>query len=465
MTCRTSARLFLLLAIVWAGAGILPSGVQGQSPPSKPPSSKEIVQAFRDKKDQELTDYLRKISGLFAHPAGPDRPSFTDAELDAIIHELKDIEKNDPTSEQIEFNGASRTVYPNRSVSELVLFYCQFRKIANGLNKLPPEQRVAKLVAGLEKPPKGLAYDTTGSFAGELEAMGKEAVPFVIQHRPRHSYQRSVLVTVLEEIGDPRGVDYIIEVLQTQEDDFRVARPGAARALASFRGDKVLRALNEALRDETFEDIDRQLPMSPDSKYRATFIGRHYSVQHAAAKSLTTLTGHDWGLLFNEDYQTWHAWLEKRDKTKFKPAEVLRSKEELAALVEKLFHRYLSGRPNPWQTENTLDEQDGVKSLASELRQFGKPVVPLLLEQYRTRSAKTPAWEPQLREWTVKLLHGLGSDEADQAAEEVIMKAKADDGPHLAGNEEVGYHTFAVCWVKGLDMQDCFTINVSSLDV
>src|SRR5258707_676301 len=143
MTCRTSARLFLLLAIVWAGAGILPSGVQGQSPPSKLPSSKEIVQALRDKKDQELNDFLEKMRGLLGHPAGPDRPSFTDAELDAIIQELQDIEKNDPTSRQVEFKGTTSTVYPNRSDAHLVLFYCQFRKIANGLSKLPTEQRVA----------------------------------------------------------------------------------------------------------------------------------------------------------------------------------------------------------------------------------------------------------------------------------------------------------------------------------
>ena len=272
-----------------------------------------------------------------------------------------------------------------------------------------------KIIQGIEHPPEGFHFETVGSFAGELIRAGSDAVPFIVQHKPKEPYNRRAVVNALAAIGDPRGIDYIIEVLNTPGDSFRFERPIAAKALAKFSEKRVVMALIGALQDETHEDIDRHLPQQERAGHKP-YIGRYFSVQHAAAQSLTDITGKDWGLLYNEDYLTWSSWLRSEHPDTFSPATLDRSGPERAKLVGYMFHRYMSGRPNPWQPQNTLATSAAVRSLAMDLKQLGPSVVPLIVNEYHARVKETPLWHEELREWTKELLEAFDWSEAKESA-------------------------------------------------
>ena len=192
-------------------------------------------------------------------------------------------------------------------------------------------------------------------------------MPFIVEHKPKEPYYRRAVVLAISAIGDPRGINYIIEVLNTPHDSFRLERPIAARALSKFNDKRVVTALVGALQDDTCEDIDRHLPEQVRPGHKP-YIGCYFSVQHAAAESLTKLTGKDWGLLYNEDYRTWSAWLRSDHPETFSPGTVNRTNPETAKLIGYMFHRYMSARPNPWQPQNALATAAGVRSLATDLR-------------------------------------------------------------------------------------------------
>ncbi len=81
-----------------------------------------------------------------------------------------------------------------------------------------------------------------------------------------------------------------------------------------------------------------------------------------------------------------------------------------------MFHRYMSGRPNPWQPQNALETQAGVRSLSMDLRQLGPRVVPLIVNEYHARVKETPLWHEELRNWTRELLQALDWAEAKEEA-------------------------------------------------
>ena len=64
-------------------------------------------------------------------------------------------------------------IFPNRGATEQCIFRFQFQKVSNGLRQLPLDQRVDKIVDGIEHPPEEFqfgtySFDTYHSFEGEL---------------------------------------------------------------------------------------------------------------------------------------------------------------------------------------------------------------------------------------------------------------------------------------------------------
>lgn len=373
----------------------------------------EILKHLNTKQDEELHQYLiilRNISRNYR---------FADAEVDPIITQLLVIQDSDPYQKQVDVKDSENrklTLYVNRRASNECIFRFRFQKISNSLDRLPLEQRVAKIIDGIENPIRGMGYSTDQSFIRELVRVGEDAVPFIVQYNPEHSSHRRAIIRALVAIGDPRGIEYIIEVLNTPGDSFRFARPDAAKALGTFDDTKkVVPALVKALKDETYWDVDRKLPQSPSPDH-IPYNGRHYTVQHAAATSLTKLTGNDWGLFYNEDYRTWATWLLSGSPDSFSPESMDRNDAEVEKLIEYLFHRYMSARPNPWQSENTLETPEGISNLSADLKSPGLRVVPLLVKEYYARVEEDPVWHNELQEWTRSLLQSLEWDEANKAA-------------------------------------------------
>jgi len=374
-------------------------------------SGEAILKNLTEKSDEELSKFISFLDYDL------DKSGLSDEELDAIIERLLVIQEKDPYKTTVQFKGPPHEVYPNRHATRQCVFRFRLQKIANGFRKLPMKERIAAITECISHPPK-MEYLGPGAFSKELVVAGADAVPFIVKYKPVKSFLRRQVVQALEEIGDPRGIDYIIEVLQTPAQDYRFERPIAAKALAKFEGNKVIQALIAALKDETSEQIDRHLPQAPSPTHKP-YIGRCYTVQLAAAESLTSITKKNWGLLFNEDFQTWSAWLSAKGQPDFDPRAVRRSPEDLVRLVRFLFHRYMSARPNPWQPHNSLESAEACRSLAGDLKSLGVAVVPLILDEYRARLADTPIWEEELARWTKQLLNALEWKEAKQSAEKI----------------------------------------------
>lgn len=408
-------RLFVVM-VLSLGALRCPPQLQAQAPnlAGTNLTGSAILSGLKAKQGEELHGLIVFLD------ANCDKLRLTDQEIDPIIEQLLAIQKTDPYQKTVEaFKDPTRrevTVFPNRGATDQCIFRFQFQKVRNALRRLPLDERVDKIIEGIEHPPKGFHFETVGSFEEELIRAGHDAVPFIVQHKPKESYHRRAVVGALAAIGDPRGIDYIIEVLNTPDDAFRFERPIAAKALAKFKDPRVVPALVKALQDETREDIDRHLPQveSPNHK---PYIGRYYSVQHAAAQSLTELSGKDWGLLYNEDHRTWSSWRHSDHPDSFNPGRVERSDQETAKLIEYMFHRRMSARPNPWQPQNMLETPDGVRRLTADLKPLGTRVVPLVVDEYHARIKETPLWQDELRKWTRELLTALDWNNAKEAAQ------------------------------------------------
>ena len=400
-------RLSALLALC---AGSLCAHAQLEAPTEKG-SGKDltgsaIVNGLKTKQGEELHRFISFLDSL-------DKSQLTNEEIDPIIEQLLIIQESDPYQVARSLKGSTvpnKLHFVNRSFAGQCIFRFKFQKLANALRQLPLDQRVARIIDGIEHPPKGFEFDTGSSFEHELSRTGRDAVPFIIRHKPSDPSPRRAIVQALAAIGDPRGIDYIIEVLSTPGDQFRLERPLAARDLAKFDDPRVIKALVEALQDETHEEIDRHLPQRADASGHRPYIGRYLSVQHAAAESLTKLTGKDWGLFFDEDYRTWSTWLGSGQPEAFVPSMVTRSDQEIAKLVGSMFHRYMSARPNPWQPQNSLGSEDGIRSLATDLKQLGPRAVPLIANEYRARIKETPIWHEELRNWTSEILQALDAN-------------------------------------------------------
>ena len=382
--------------------------------PTKNLSGEAILNRLKEKQGEALHEFIMSVEHDLEYPD----LNLTDPDIDRIVERLTLIEETDPYQKEVESKGGRLTVFPNRHAARDSIYRFKSEKIANSLRQLPVGPRVARIADELEHPRDyKFGYDPRGIFVRELRRTGQEGVPFMVECKSADPRVRGTFAITLGEIGDPRGVDYIIAVMQSSKGPYVTSTGYEVRALAKFEGKKVVSALVDALQDNRFVDVDRRMPpQMPPPGYKP-YMGRCFGVQLDAAQTLTTVTKKNWGLLYNEDYQTWRAWLDADHPDAFSPAAVKRTDKELADLVEMLFHRYMSARPNPWQPQNDLATEEGLKELSAALKQFGPGVVPLLTEECRARICATPLWKKELNEWTKKLLLGLDMPEARKAAE------------------------------------------------
>jgi len=415
ITKRSARSIALLLAAACLCAGA-PAGAEQEYDPDL--TAETILRELDWRKGEELYQLIRFLHGTY------DKSRLTDQQIDRIVARLRVIQENDTYRPVTEGKGGQTTLFVSRHEAASCIFRFRFQKIVNGLNRLPIAERVHGIIDLIENQPTGLGYGTTFTFARELVSAGWEAVPFIIQRRPERPYHRRALVWALAEIGDPGAIDYIVEVLETRDHSYRFERPVAARALGKFDDERVLSPLVNALQDDTQEPNGRRFCQSVDCDHEP-LPAWLYSVHHAAAQSLKAVTEQDWGLFYGEDHRTWASWLESDHRETFSPAELERSDQEVARLVELMFHRYMSGRPNPDQPQNDLATPEGVHGLVADLKQLGKRVIPVLIDQCHARVDEFPAWDEELRPWTRELLLGLDWEEARAAAEKLAPTSSA----------------------------------------
>jgi hypothetical protein len=369
-----------------------------------------LIEALRTKADRELLHVLKVIA------FSPKLPRFHEAELKTLTRQAERIREQDPAVE--EFNtprGIREIHHPNRVAAIPALARLNCQRLVNPLYALSMKERVNKLIDYIEEPPLP-AYELTVEFTHELVHAGKEGVPFIVQRTPKDLQHRSALVYALGRIGDPKGVDYLIKALKTPGQESIYLRGKAAKALAGFKDEKAIQALIEALKDETFVEVEKRLPPPPGPNPKS-FPSKYLLLQHEASDALTAITGQHWGFLYNEDYKTWAEWERQGRPKDFKPLEVQRTDDELARIVEKLFHRYMAGRPEKPGPEILLGNTDGDMALAGELRALGKRSVELLVAQCSVRVRESPQWEAELKRWTRHLLTYLDWPEAQKAME------------------------------------------------
>ncbi len=396
MEARHRPFLLSVISIGGAIAGIFLVNTLSVARPREflpPHSYEEIVSGLREQKAAGLTQFLEEL------PRALDEIDLSDRQVDSLLDELEKIQETDPYQEAVSAQiGAERT-FVNRQAAWTIRLILperverrRLRVWLDSLRELPLEERTTKILSRIESLQKLL--EVTHPLVRGLSEVGGAGVPFILRYPSQDNFVRLSIVEALSQIQDPRGVDYIVSVLQTKGEYAFPYRIKAVQALANFRGEKVVKALLEVLKEDPFP-VTRQ-----------------------AARSLTAVTGEHFGLLFNEDSKTWEAWVQAPDKKTFKPTRVERSQQKMEALIERLFERYLSARiKTPDNGEDLLlAQKEGMKLLSQDLRSLGKPVVPLLVFQCRIRMEQNPAQEKELKIWTEKLLRLLGWPEAQRAA-------------------------------------------------
>lgn len=339
---------------------------------------------------------------------------WSEQDIDQTLVRLAAIRDSDPYEVTQETKGGVQRGFPNRFIAERCIPGVAFQRTANGLRAMPLELRTKVILSKISNP------DTNDGglnsfYFGELLYAGKQVVPFILRYAPEYHLECSrAMMNLLSRFDDDRVAEYFINVLEHSNDPY--ARQGAAALLAKHPGDLTLRALVGALLDQCFHTIDRHEPQQPWPGHKP-YIGRYYLVQHRAAESLSLLTGRDWGDLFNEDHQTWAAWMGAGRPVDFTPRLIERSDAQVKALIESFFHRRMSGRPNPWQPNIRMTHPEKLGPVLEDLRQLGPRVVPILVDEFEARILETPLWDAELRMWTIGLLRRLGWESAESAAE------------------------------------------------
>jgi hypothetical protein len=161
----------ILLAVVWSGAR-LEAGSQKDYGADL--TAEVILKGLTEKQGEDLHEFITFLDYTF------DKSNLTDQEIDQIVARLLVIQASDPFEKLAEGKGGTGMVFPNRAATAECIFRFRFQKIANSLLKLPIQERVSRILDGIDHPPKGLGYDTGGSFSAELVRAGREAVPFMI---------------------------------------------------------------------------------------------------------------------------------------------------------------------------------------------------------------------------------------------------------------------------------------------
>ncbi|MDP7134143.1 MAG: HEAT repeat domain-containing protein [Planctomycetota bacterium] len=380
----------------------------------KPMKAEELLEKLNTLKDDELYRLL-VYTGV-----GPPLPKYSMKDLDELYLKAVKIQYRDPYFITRNEGEDEEKLYMNRFAARTLVLRLRIQKLVVPLLKLPMEARVNRLIQYIEKPP-WLIVETTRHFTQELVFAGREAVPHIIKHRPKDPYHRGRIAEALATIGDPGGLDYIIEILHAKEKEWQREKRYAAFALAKFKNDKAIRALIEALKDDAFTTPEKDLPKEPGPNPRP-FMGRFYFVRHAAGHALSEISGMDWGPLYNEEYKTWDTWLKKGRPEDFEPSTLKRTEEEWRELFAKLFDRFTS--PSVYERHpgrEFFNTEEGFMQMARELHGVGVKSVGLMMDEFKKKVDDNPNWDQVMGLWVRSILRLLPWPEAKQQADTIKL--------------------------------------------
>jgi len=401
-----------------------------------PTAPDEIIRSLQEKSGAELRHFIPNLK------IENQAQGFSDEEIVRIISALREIAESDPYQVMVTdtiFNGKGapttkskpRPSYPARaeagtSIEQLVELQERRR-----FRTLPMETRVDEFM------PRFKAGNKFEHILDEIIQSGEPCASLILKHELAPKIRTERMLQLLGRVGDPDGKDYVIERLRTPGEGNMRLRWEAAWQLAWINDPAVVRALIEALKDESYwvENVHMtQLAKPPKYDWNA----RYYCVQHAAGQSLSILLNQDFSWIYREDYKSWNAWLDSAGDSNFDPAKITRTDSELRALIEKLFHRMMSTRPEglpkkaampymynwearfrPSGRKNPLCTSTGMDLIALDLEPHGERVVGMLLEECRARFAESPNFEPELWEWTYNILTRLPWPSAKESAKSI----------------------------------------------
>jgi hypothetical protein len=380
----------------------------------EPMKADELLEKLNTLKDADLYRLLAYVG------IGPPLPKYSMEDLDKLYLKAVKIQYRDPFFVTQKDGAYEDKYYQNRYAARTLVLRLRIQKLVVPLLKLPMEERVKKLLQFIEEPPRFLA-ETTRHFTQELVFAGKEAVPFIIKHRLKDSYHRGRVAEALGTIGDLRALDYIIEILQSDEKESQREKRYAAFALANFKDDKAIRALVEALSDDAFTTPEKDLPREPGPNPRP-FIGRFYFVKHAAGFALSEISGMDWGPLYNEEYRTWDTWMKNGKPEDFEPSTLKRTEEEWRDLFIKLFDRFTS--PSVYELppgRQIFNSKEGYMQMARELHAVGVKSVDYMMDEFKKKLEDNPNWDQAMGLWVRSILRLLPWPEAKKQAETIKL--------------------------------------------
>jgi hypothetical protein len=380
----------------------------------KPMKADELLEKLNTLEDADLYRLLAYVG------IGPPLPKYSMEDLDKLYLKAVKIQYRDPFFSTRKNGNYEDKYYQNRFAARTLVLRLRIQKLVVPLLKLPMDERVKKLIRYIEEPPMYI-FETTRHFTEELALAGKTAVPHIIKHRPKDSYHRGRIAEALGRIGDPRGMDYIIEILQSKEKESQREKRYAAFALANFKNDKAIRALIEALKDDAFTTPEKDLPREPGPKPRP-FMGRFYFVKHAAGHALSKISGMDWGPLYNEEYKTWDTWMRKGKLEDFEPSTLKRTEEEWRDLFVKLFDRFTS--PSVYERHpgrELFNTDEGYMQMARELHPVGVKSVDYMMDEFKKKLEENPNWDQAMGLWVRSILRLLPWPEAKKQAETIKL--------------------------------------------
>lgn len=410
-----------LIGILVCGA-ILPVANRSEAADQTVTSTADILGGLEENRDKSLQNFIDAIPAIIS-----DMEEVSEKEIQAIVEKLSVIELRDRyQAKAFTKGGRDGDYYPNRVAAESCIRLLRREIHIRQIRKLPLEERVITLMSELNKG-RSWSFNSWNShgeqnllnaYEKELVATGVAGVPLIIEQSQALPRTTLSVVNVLRYISDSQSEDYLIDALRYESIDKLYVRSDAAFALGVMKGPHVLAALTDALLDEEYMELDRDPPQiaHTDSEWQ---IARFYAVRYAASESLSKLTGKHWGSLYNEEHAIWKAWLDSSDKEGFDPDLVGLAVEDLKMLIEMLFHRRMSGRPNPWQPHNELEKPLEMDIIAKSLESRGGKVIGILVEECRERIVESPKFDADLRVWTRELLQRMSWESAKLAAKEL----------------------------------------------
>lgn len=383
-------------------------------------------------------------SGLLEQLGGDVRDlTLTKDQIDVLIEQLKVIQENDPYQEP-RWGKVQRTpenarmIFVNRGRATRLIEELGYRKITIDLAALPLDQRISALMEYVEGKSPG-KYES-GWFSVELWRIGTDAVPPIMERMQATAEHDHIYVSLLSQIGDPRGVEAVVLALRRTPADGSSRLCDVIQSLRAYEWSYDKWKERTAQRDDMvdllgidwrqaaaaslIEVLRSEVRVISDARMRQqsrvgdeTFPYRLYPVRQCAAEALSGITGEHWGMLFNEDHATWQGWSSAAAGQDFDPLDVPRTDQELAALIENFTYGCMRQNMRFYDWENRrLHEDSTLKTDIASLVRLGPRAVTMLVDTNQSITTEFPVWEEELKLWMIRLLEAMDTTEAREAA-------------------------------------------------